>query len=137
MKLIDKVFLKFIIVGIINTMVGAAVMFLLYNVAKQSYWLSSACNYIVGGTVSFFLNKYFTFQNKKKSIKQVLYFIINLAVCYFIAYVFAKWLIYSVFVSQTESLKGNIALAFGMILYTGLNYLSQRFIVFKEVDSNE
>ena len=80
----DKKLLKFLIVGVANTLVGAGLMFLLYNVFGCSYWISSACNYIVGGILSFFLNKFFTFQNKQKSAKQILFFIALLVVCYLI-----------------------------------------------------
>ena len=66
MKLIDKTTIKFLLVGVINTIVGTSIMFLLYNVGHMNYWVSSAANYIVGSIVSYFLNKYFTFQNKEK-----------------------------------------------------------------------
>ena len=132
MNLIDQKFLKFLAVGIVNTIVGAGVMFLLFNVFKVSYWISSVCNYIVGGIVSFFLNKFFTFKNKKKSFKQVVLFIVTLTVCYFIAYIAAKEIVYFIFLNSTEKTKGNIALFLGMCLYTGLNYIGLRFIVFSE-----
>ena len=67
MKLIDIKLGKFLIVGVVNTLIGAGLMFVLYNLAHWSYWVSSACNYIAGGIVSFFLNKYFTFKNKDRS----------------------------------------------------------------------
>ena len=86
----DKTFLKFIIVGIINTAVGAGVMFALYNIFNCSYWISSIMNYVVGSVVSFFLNKYFTFKSRHFSFKEVIYFILNIAVCFFIAYGAAK-----------------------------------------------
>ena len=63
-KLFDITFWKFILVGVINTLVGTAVMFGCYNLLHLSYWVSSAANYIVGSVVSYFLNKNFTFQNK-------------------------------------------------------------------------
>ena len=63
-KLLDRTMLRFLLVGVVYTLIGAGIMFLLYNVANCSYWLSSAANYVVGGIVSFFLNKYFTFENK-------------------------------------------------------------------------
>lgn len=107
-------------------------MFLLYNVAKCSYWFSSACNYCVGGVVSYFLNKYYTFQNKERSLKQFVLFFINLLFCYCLSYVAAKKIIYFVLVSQSETTKGNIALVLGMCLYTTVNYFIQRYIVFKE-----
>lgn len=133
MKLIDDKLVKFLIVGGVNTAVGAGVMFLLYNLGHCSYWISSACNYIVGGVVSFFLNKYFTFKNTQKSFKQIGLFVFNLAVCYVVAYIFAKWAIYKIFTVHSENLKDNVALFLGMCFYTGLNYIGQRLVVFKEV----
>lgn len=62
-KFFDPSMLRFLLVGVVNTLVGAGIMFLLYNLAGCSYWLSSAANYIVGGVVSYFLNKYYTFKN--------------------------------------------------------------------------
>lgn len=65
-------------------------MFSRYNLAHCSYWLSSAANYICGSILSYFLNKSFTFRNKEHGIKVVLKFIINITVCYFVAYGMAK-----------------------------------------------
>lgn len=130
-NLIDIKLWKFLLVGVLNTIVGAGVMFLLYNVFNVSYWISSACNYVVGGIVSYFLNKYFTFKNNTKSVKQVVLFIVNLAVCYFIAYFLAKKAFYFVLESQSEKLRDNISMLVGIGLYTVLNYIGQRVIVFR------
>ena len=89
-KFFDPSMLRFLLVGVVNTLVGAGIMFLLYNLAGCSYWLSSAANYIVGGIVSYFLNKYYTFKNTERSWKQVLRFALNVAVCWLLAYGIAK-----------------------------------------------
>ena len=133
----DKTFLKFIIVGIINTAVGAGVMFALYNIFHCSYWFSSIMNYVVGSIVSFFLNKYFTFKSKSFSFKEVIYFIINIAVCFFIAYGLAKPFAIYILSGYSKSVQENTAMFIGMVIFTGLNYLSQRFIVFKGVKNAE
>ena len=65
-KFADKTFLRFVLVGVINTVFGTAIMFVFYNVFGLSYWLSSASNYFFGSILSYFLNKYFTFQYKKR-----------------------------------------------------------------------
>ena len=52
MKIIDKTTIKFVLVGIINTAVGTAVMFVLYNLFCANYWFASAMNY-VGRNVHF------------------------------------------------------------------------------------
>lgn len=72
MKLIDKTTIKFLVVGVVNTLVGTGIMFFLYNVVHLNYWISSAANYIMGSIVSYFLNKYFTFQNKEQTVQQVI-----------------------------------------------------------------
>ncbi len=136
MKLIDKKLGKFLIVGVINTLVGDGLMFLLYNLLGVSYWISSASNYVVGGIVSYFLNKYFTFQNKEKSLKQIIIFILNLGICYLIAYLCAQKAAYYFLSDFSENIRDNIALFTGMCLYTGLNYIGQRVIVFNERKSN-
>lgn len=81
---LDLTFWKFILVGIINTLVGTTVMFVAYNLCHLNYWVSSASNYVVGSIVSYFLNKYFTFQDKKKSWRQVGIFVVILrfAICW-------------------------------------------------------
>ena len=129
----DKTFIKFIIVGIINTIVGAGVMFSLYNIFHCSYWVSSIINYVVWSVVSFFLNKYFTFKSKVFSFKEVLYFTVNIAVCFFIAYGLAKPFAMYLLNGYSLSVQENTAMFIGMVIFTGLNYLSQRFIVFKGV----
>lgn len=85
----------------------------------------------MGGIVSFFLNKYFTFQNKEKSLQQVIKFVLTVSACYLIAYGAAKPLVLHILAGQSRVIQENIAMLVGMVLYTGLNYLGQRFFAFK------
>lgn len=130
-KLFDKTTVKFVIVGIINTIVGTAVMFFMYNIIGTSYWVSSALNYIVGSIVSYFLNKYFTFRQQKKSIRIVISFIVNICACYLIAYGIAKPLVKIIISSYSAVATDNFSMLLGMFIFVGLNYLGQRFFVFK------
>lgn len=136
-KYMDATAIKFLIVGVINTVVGTGLMFILYNCFAVSYWISSAANYIVGSIVSYFLNKYFTFQNKEKSAGQILRFAANIALCYFIAYGAAKPVVSYLLSGMTEKIQGNAAMLTGMCLFVVLNYLGQRLFVFKEASENE
>lgn len=131
-SLFDEKLIKFIIVGVINTIVGTAIMFGLYNLAGFGYWPSSAANYILTSILSFFLNKYFTFKNKEHSVKQVFRFIINIAVCYLLAYGIAKPLIHYLLSGSAEGIRDNVSMFTGMCLFTGFNYLGQRFFAFAE-----
>ena len=130
-KLLDKTMLRFLLVGLVNTAVGCGTMFLLYNLAGCSYWLSSAANYVIGGIVSFFLNKYFTFQSRVWSWRQVWRFALNVAVCYLIGYGLAKPAVRLLLDRCSVKVQENVAMLTGMCLYTGLNYIGQRFFAFK------
>ena len=131
-KFMDITTLKFLVVGVVNTLVGTGLMFVLYNIFSVNYWISSASNYIVGSIVSYFLNKYFTFQNKERSAKQVIRFIVNITLCYLIAYGLAKPAVSAVLSGMSEKVQGNCSMLVGMCLFVALNYLGQRFFVFKK-----
>ena len=131
-RFLDITTLKFLAVGVINTLVGTGLMFVLYNIFSVSYWISSASNYIVGSIVSYFLNKYFTFQNKERSAKQIVRFVVNITLCYLIAYGLAKPAVSFVLSGMNEKVQGNCSMLIGMCLFVALNYLGQRFFVFKK-----
>lgn len=86
LKYFDTSTIRFLIVGVINTIVGTGVMFVFYNIFHTGYWIASASNYVIGSIVSYFLNKYFTFKSKKRSMKEVIRFVVNIICCYFVAY---------------------------------------------------
>lgn len=131
-SIIDKKLLKFILVGIINTLVGTAIMFGLYNLAGCSYWVSSAANYIIGSILSYVLNKRFTFRHRGQIAQSALRFAGNIAVCYLLAYGIAKPAVRPILTGATQQVQENIAMLAGMILFTGFNYLGQRYFVFGE-----
>lgn len=123
---------RFLLVGCVNTAVGTCIMFGLYNLAHCSYWLSSAANYTLTSILSFFLNKYFTFQSKTWSFSEVLRFAGNIAVCYFIAYGAAKPLVKLLLSDCGQALRDNVSMLVGMVLFTCCNYVGQRFFAFKK-----
>jgi len=127
----DRTFVKFLLVGVVNTLVGSALMFGLYNMAGCGYWLSSAVNYALTSVLSFFLNKRFTFGVKQWSFKMILLFALTIAVSYILAYGIAKPAVHFLLRSQNPRLQDNAALFAGMCLFTGLNYMGQRFVAFR------
>ena len=131
-KLLDKTFWKFILVGIANTLFGTGIMFLFYNVFHFGYWVSSASNYVFGSILSYFLNKHFTFRNKSKDPKVILRFVINITVCYLVAYGMAKPLVRALLSSMSVTAQDNGAMLVGMEVFVGLNYIGQRFFAFRE-----
>lgn len=128
----DKTMIRFVLVGVVNTLVGTAVMFSFYNLFHFSYWVSSAANYIVGSIVSYFLNKYYTFENKERNWKIVVKFIINISVCYLLAYGIAKPLVAKLLSSMSVKVQENGAMLVGMGLFVVLNYMGQRYFAFRK-----
>ena len=93
LNLVDVKLLKFFLVGVTNTAVGWIIMFGLHNAFGVQETVASAANYILTSILSYFLNKYFTFQYKKRSFSVVVRFVVNICVCYLIAYGAAKPLV--------------------------------------------
>ncbi len=132
-KLLSSTFIRFGIVGAINTLVGTTIMFALYNLAGAGYWISSACNYIISSIVSFYLNRHFTFHAQGDSKILAVRFAVNIAICYFLAYGLAQPLVERLMQGSalTQTAHDNIAMGAGMILFVCFNYLGQRFFTFR------
>ena len=135
--LFDAKLWKFLLVGVINTIVGTAIMFGLYNITGCSYWVASAANYVLTSILSFFLNKYFTFRSRERSVGQVVRFAANITVCYLVAYGAAKPLVRQVLEGSSVTVRDNVAMLVGMVLFTGLNYLGQRFFAFQQPENGK
>ena len=131
-ELFDAKMLKFLFVGVLNTLLGAAIMFGLYNLADFGYWISSAVAYIAASVFSFFMNRSFTFGDKSSPGLPALKFVANIAVCYLLAFSMAKPLILLLLNSMNlpQNATDNIAMIAGMALFTGFNYIGQRYFVF-------
>ena len=127
----NKTFMKFVMVGVINTIVGTTIMFVFYNVFHLSYWISSASNYFFGSIVSYLLNKHFTFNYHEKGWSSLWRFTLNILVCYLLAYGIAKPLIKSILTETSVTIQENVSMAVGMCLFVVFNYLGQRFFAFK------
>lgn len=127
----DKSIPRFLLVGVANTLFSAVIMFLL---EFMGYWPSTAIAYIAGGTLSFFLNRRFTFESEEPLLRSGVKFAVNLVVCYVIAYLIAQpaagWFLGAF--KLTAIWQERITKLFGMGLYTVINYFGQRFFAFKK-----
>ena len=141
-KITDHSVFRFALVGVLNTLIGTAVMFLCYRFLGFGYWLSSAMNYVIGSIFSYFANKYFTFQSNQRSLAEIVRFVLNISVCYLLAYGAAKpgtkWLLVRCFGEGMEKeTVEQAAMLVGMGLFIVINYFGQRLFVFgKKGDSN-
>ncbi len=136
-KLLDPTLFRFLVVGVVNTLFGTAIMFGCYNILGLSYWVSSGANYFFGSILSFFLNKRFTFRNQETGVGVVLRFTLNILVCWGVAYGLAQPLTGLLLreVTTLQALVDNISMLVGMVLFVGLNYVGQRWFAFGRASS--
>ena len=58
-------------------------------------------------------------------------FVLNIAVCWLLAYGIAKPLMLYLLSGAQEKVRDNVAMLAGMVLFTGFNYLGQRLFAFR------
>ena len=127
-KLFDRTLWKFLLVGVVNTLAGSAIMFGCYNLLGLGYWASSAANYLCGSVLSYALNKRFTFQSREKG--SLGRFAVHILLCYLLAYGIARPLTHWALSGADAALRDNAAMLAGLVLFTVLNYAGQRWFVF-------
>ena len=129
-KLFDVSMLKFLLVGVGNTLLSTVLMFALEGLG---YWPSTAIAYVAGAVMSFFLNKRFTFHSDEVLWKAAVKFAVNVAVCYVAGYGLARLVRGAL--SPLNPLPAiwweRLSKLVGMGLYTVLNYFGQRFFAFR------
>lgn len=131
-SLFDASLWKFLLVGVLNTVVGNGLMFLLYNVVHFDYWSSTAVSYALASVMSYFLNRRFTFRYPEGGFRVAIRFALNIVVCYILAYGLAQPLVQWLLSGAAEAVRDNVAMLAGMCLFVAFNYLGQRFFAFRD-----
>lgn len=131
-KYLDPSVFRFLLVGVVNTLLGTAIMFVFYNVFHFGYWFSSASNYVLASILSYFLNKNYTFRSPARGWRPFFRFAFHISLCYLLAYGIAKPLMNLLLGEASQVVRENIAMLTGMGLFVLFNYLGQRFFVFKD-----
>ncbi|HOV14810.1 MAG TPA: GtrA family protein [Spirochaetota bacterium] len=122
---------RFGIVGVTNTLVCFAVIFLCLKIFKLSYIVSNVFGYIVGFTNSFILNKLWTFKSKEHPVKESLLFILVFLIAYSIQLGFL------IFFKQFCKIGVEISQIISMIIYTIIGFIGNKLLTFKEQKSDE
>lgn len=131
-------FVRFILVGIINTIIGLSAMYILLHAFGLSYWVSTFLGNSIGAVVSFFLNRNFTFKSKTSVSGSSFRFILVILCCYLISYDLAKNAVMIVLKDNSffqPGMKTDLSVLVGTGLYTILNYLGQKWFVFSKKDT--
>ncbi len=139
-------------VGVINTLMGWAIMAVLYNFIHMNYWISTGISYFIGSVFSYHANSKLTFKVENKDKGLPWRFAVNIIVCYLIAFSVARPSVTYVLslrsiaaiVNRMAEMLGtepavivdNIAMVFGMGLFIILNFFGQKFFVFRRREKN-
>jgi putative flippase GtrA len=135
---LDHSFLRFLLVGVFNTLVGLSVIALLLHVAGIGYWASTFIGNAVGALVSYMLNKRFTFRSKAKVAGSLWKFLLVTLICYGLSYgigLYGGWLIAAIFPWFPDNRVHDVATLLGTGLYTVTNYLGHKYFSFRTVSS--
>ncbi|RFU66528.1 GtrA family protein [Bacillus sp. V59.32b] len=123
-------FVRFLLVGIINTGIGLSAIFILMNTFHVSYWFSTFIGNGAGAVISFLLNRAFTFKSDVSIKKGGLLFVSVILSCYFASYSTSSWVSERIHITPVS--QQDLAVFLGSCIYTITNYIGQKYIVFKE-----
>ncbi|MBZ6444044.1 GtrA family protein [Paenibacillus polymyxa] len=123
------IIIRYLIVGIVNTLVGLTSVLLLFNLLNFNYWVSSFVGNVFGILVSFFLNKKYTFKSQNKIVSALFKFILVSLFCYIISYSIG-YVISLKNIIGNWTLASNLSILFSSGLYTILGYLGHKKITF-------
>ncbi len=120
---IEEIF-KFLLTGIIAVLIDAIVYFFLYFNLEFHAEISKRISFISGALFIFIVNRSFVFRIKKKNIYQVLLFSTLYLISFFANSYSHDYIYYNFY---------NIWFAFiiATIVSTIINYLGQKYVVFK------
>ena len=119
--------LKFVIVGVANTLVGLLVIYLCKWLLGLSDALANICGYMIGLAVSFLLNRGWTFQHSGAVLPALARFLAVFALAYLLNLATVLVAIHSFGVNSY------LAQAIGMPVYTVFFYIGSRYFAFRMV----
>lgn len=132
-----KQFLRYVIVGAMNTLTTLIVILLCKSVIGINPWISNALGYIAGVINSFFWNKTWVFHSNSAIKGEAARFLIGFGLCYAIQLA-VTWSFTYAIGSWEHTLPWGfvisgygIATLIGTLTYTISNYLYNRVVTFK------
>ncbi|WP_234987308.1 GtrA family protein [Bacillus sinesaloumensis] len=115
-------------VGFLNTFVGLTSIFFFLEIVGLSYWQSTFIGNLIGATVSYVMNRRFTFSSRASFKRSIPLFLTVIICCYFLSFYLSK----TVADFLSEQFTNQIAIILGTGFYTITNYIGQKYIVFSE-----
>ncbi len=117
-------FMKFIALGVMNTLISLIVIYLLMKFGVN-YRLSNLIGYIAGLINSFIFNKIWVFKTRKNLFKEIFNFSVVFGLCYSVQYLILLLMV------EEYSLNKYFSQLIAMGFYTVLNFILNRIFTFK------
>ncbi|MBL0388217.1 GtrA family protein [Tumebacillus sp. ITR2] len=134
LKVWNHSLVRFMLIGVINTIVGLSTTYLLLNLFGISYWISTFAGNCTGGVTSYFLNRSFTFRNTQSVgsswWKFILVLLASYAISYSIGLQITRWVL-ALFTDDTSWIE-NVAVLVGSVLYTLTSYAGHKLFTFRD-----
>ncbi|WP_350310517.1 GtrA family protein [Campylobacter hyointestinalis] len=115
---------KFAIVGIINTIIGLTIIYILIYLRFNDY-TANLFGYVIGIFFSYILNKFYVFNNLRNNInfKEIIIFLIIFIFSYLMNIVILN--------ISLNYFTSYVAQFFAIFVYTIFNFILNKFITFK------
>ena len=134
-------FAKFLVVGVLNTLVTLAVIFILHKAAGVGEMLSNLVGYVAGLVNSFLWNRRWVFRSSGPAKAEAARFALGFGLCYGIQALFL-WgsMRFSPLAGFETEIAGiaidgyAVATFLGMALYSVVNFIYNRLVAFRPAD---
>ena len=118
-------FLKYNLVGIINTLIGFSIILGLMYIGFSAT-VSNVIGYTIGAVFSYVLNRKYTFKSSINQQKTMIRFFMVLSIAYVLNFMTLQWLL--------TNINPYIAQVGAAIVYTVSSFVMAKYFVFKEVE---
>lgn len=134
LTMMNRSFLRFLLVGVFNTIVGLSAIAFLLHVVEIGYWASTFIGNAIGALVSYTLNKRFTFRSDAKVAGSLVKFLLVTLACYGLSYgigLVGGQMITAVVPWIPDNRVHDAATLLGTGLYTITNYFGHKYFSFR------
>lgn len=120
---------RFALVGALNTLITWLIFLLLYRILHTGEIVANITGYVIGAINSFILNKLWTFRSRDRQpgtlMRETLLFLLVFAIS-----LGGQFLLFRFLLEQKMIVE--VAELFSMVVYTGLNFIGNRFLTFRK-----
>jgi putative flippase GtrA len=120
-----KQVIKFGLVGVANTGFTYLIFYVLEKLLGVSLYIANPISYFIPTISSFYLNKMWTFKSDGEVKKEGILFFTVIGIVWLIQYGLLFLMV------EKYKVDAEIAQLIGMVVFTGINFLGQKFVTFK------